>query len=214
MYALAQLDGVEGDWEAAVRINLRAVRLDPTLAGTLHLVEAMEERGDAAKQIYKELDVLRSSNADSAPYLTAYGAQALMQRGNMRLAKRFFRGAEQKYGRNPVTCAAKAALLFREGRLNAARATYERALAMSDGIRHGESASWAVSLAEVYEALGDLGSAVAVLEQAVTWQPLSAFCWYKLGRAYRLAGRPGKAREAMEKAVRLRPGYEGTLVAD
>lgn len=96
-------------------------------------------------------------------------------------------------------------------------ARLERFLASTQGTQQAQLSTHAVTdahelLAELYEADGRTGRAVAVLESACERFPLNYWMWYRLGRILEERGELGKAQDALTRAFHLVP--ELPLVAD
>ncbi len=91
--------------------------------------------------------------------------------------------------------------LIKRGRLQEARAIYERALEIDPGL----AVTWN-NLGVAHAALGSHRRAVKAYRQALRTSPNYAMAHYNLGSAYDAMGRYNKAIRSYQRAIELDPG--------
>ncbi len=204
-YSLGNARWRRGDRAGAIEAYRRAVGEDPERArawqnlSTAHL--SGHDWSDAAEAASRavSIDPSRSKAWNNL-------AVARFAKGDLMGTETALRRAVETDPKFAVAWANFGRLLAELGRLDAARAAYEKALA------YGETDSAVrIGLASVLGSLGDTARAEVVLAEAARAEPQSVEAWSALGDARRLRSAHGPALEAYEAAAAAGEDMSGAI---
>jgi arylsulfatase A-like enzyme/Flp pilus assembly protein TadD len=183
----------------AESLALRALDLNPTLAGAHHLLGAIQDRrgnpAAAASRYRRALEI----DPDSAATLGNL-AILLEARGELDEALSLYLRAAQADPGNPRPLTSAAWLHYRRGRLEESARLLRRAAEEAPA-----SAAPLGALAQVLEKAGDSAGALAALSEAVTRDPRRPELWRDLALLQIRSGDPCAARTTLESSPSAHP---------
>src|SRR5262249_16677339 len=130
--------------------------------------------------------------------------KALADKGLFHEAKQVLAAAAKKALTEPEAHYNLAVILMREGRLDAAVAEYQRALATDP--QHALAHN---NLGVAWDALAEHRKAADEFKKAIASDPAYAEAHFNLGLSYYLLGDNARATQHFEKALSLEPRQEG-----
>ncbi|MGH9391989.1 MAG: tetratricopeptide repeat protein, partial [Vicinamibacteria bacterium] len=183
-----------GDTEGAERDFRESLARDATFQeGRLALARLLSETGRPAEAI----ELLGEAGSAS---MKAALAEALLASDRYDEARALLEEALKLEPENTRAMALLGPVYGRAGELPMAAKTLERAVALGE-----TSPEIRRNLALVYQQQGKLQRAVAELQKASEDAPSDASIWFSLGNAYLRSKNGGRAAQAFERALALRP---------
>lgn len=201
VFQVAVLRSWKGELNAALALHWQYVLLEPRdLEGRVAYARVLAWAGRFAASV-ANYDTVLSREADYRD--AALGrATALGWWGKFDRADSAYRAWIAAHPNDTVAVLGRAQELSWAGHLDEALAIYRTASGSAEA-RRGE--------ARVLTWKGDVAGGVALWEAIVRAHPNDAEAWVGLAQAQRWLGRDRAARDAVDSALRVRPGYEDAL---
>jgi tetratricopeptide (TPR) repeat protein len=196
----------QGMVDEAIAAHISSIQSSPRDASRsfVQLVQLWQAQGQNMAAIIRQFDEIRSENA-ADPYLTSGPARALIDIGAVPDVIPFVLAAPRSVQEASAVLGTRGQLAERVGDHALAQQYFSRALDTARDDDPLEAAQWAVSLAEIKQADGNLVEGIDLLELAIQLNPGAEWNWYRLAEAYRESNQSQEARTAIEQALRRDP---------
>ena len=204
----AQVSALAGDWSRSEAVLKRVIELDPrnlTAYGALGRVYITQGKLDQAREEFATL-AGRDPASVSAPTMVA---TILHQQNRLSDAVTWYERALKVDSRAAVA-ANNLAWLYAEGHGNATNALR---LAQVAAEELPDNADVSDTLGWVYYKQGLSALAIAPLSRSIQLAPQNPVYHFHLGLAYAKDGRKDAARDALQRALKLKPNFEGAVEA-